>query len=96
MKSIYDVNLDEATQVIAEVKRISDSFAAAAKESHELVEYEAGLEEVRTKTRGEIVAKYTNLVEWVQLMYQYPQFEVNDEIYKQVRLAYAAVQRIAD
>lgn len=29
-------------------------------------------------------------------MYQYPQFEVNDDIYKQVRLAYGAVQRIAD
>jgi len=37
------------------VKSISDSFATAAKESHELVEFENNLEEVRSKTRGEIV-----------------------------------------
>ena len=40
-----------------------------AKESSELVEFEAQLEEFRNKTKGEVVAKYTNLVEWVQLMY---------------------------
>ena len=72
VKRIYDVNMEEANYVIAEVKKITDAFQLAAKESHELVAYEAELEDIRTKKRAEIVGKYGELVEWVQLMYQYP------------------------
>lgn len=48
------------------------------------------------KKQIEIKSKYNDLIEWVQLMYQYPQYEVNDEIYKQVKSAYHSVKRIAD
>ena len=69
VKNIYDVNLDEATQVIAEVKKITEAFSLTAKVSHELVEYEASLEEIRSVTRASIVSRYTSLIEWVDLMY---------------------------
>lgn len=82
VKNMYEVNLTEAQEVTAEVKKMQDKFQLPAKESDELVRYDADLEEFRSKTRSEIVSRYTNLVEWVQLMYQYPQLEVNEEIHK--------------
>lgn len=94
VKRIYDVNMEEANYVFQEVKKLTDAFQIHAKESHELVQYELELEEVRTKKKGEIVSRYTNLVEWVQLMYQYPQFEVLEEIQKQVKTAFSNVGRI--
>ena len=94
VKRIYDVNMEEANYVFQEVKKLTDAFQIHAKESHELVQYELELEEVRTKKKGEIVTRYTNLVEWVQLMYQYPQFEVLEEIQKQVKTAFSNVGRI--
>jgi hypothetical protein len=85
---IYTVNMEEASYVCTSVKLITDGFLISAKESDELVKFEADLEEIRTKKRTEIVNRYGELVEWVQLMYQYPSHEVNDEIYKQVRNAF--------
>jgi len=95
VKRIYDVNNEEASFIIQEVKRIQEAFQVPAKESHELVQFEADCEEVRTKRRAEIQKRYHDLVEWVELMYDYPQFEVNDEIQKQVKSAYGQVCRIA-
>lgn len=72
--------MDEANYVIAEVKQITDKFGIGAKESADLVLFEAELNEIKEVRRHEIHKKYTDLVEWVQLMYQFPQFEVNEEI----------------
>lgn len=36
-----------------------------ASDTDDLVRFEANLEEVRSKKRGEIVAKYTELIEWI-------------------------------
>lgn len=95
IKRIYEVNMDEANYVIGEVKQITEKFSVGAKESADLVLFEAELTEVKDVRRGEIHKKYTDLVEWVQLMYQFPQFEVNDEIQKIVKTAFNSVQRIA-
>ena len=82
VKKIYDDNLDEATMVITDVKMIGEDFNKKAEESHEWVAYEAVLQEVQSKKRGEIIARYNNLIEWLELMYSYPRFEPNDEIQK--------------
>jgi hypothetical protein len=68
--------------VIAEVKLIGEEFNKKAEESHEWVQYEAVLQEVQSKKRGEIISRYNNLIEWLELMYSYPRFEPNDEIQK--------------
>ena len=91
VKRIYDDNLDEATQVIAEVKLIGEEFNKKAEESHEWVQYEAVLQEVQSKKRGEIISRYNNLIEWLELMYSYPRFEPNDEIQKQIKNAFTSV-----
>lgn len=95
IKRIYEVNMDEANYVIGEVKQITEKFSIGAKESADLVLFEAELTEVKEVRRHEIHKKYTDLVEWVQLMYQFPQFEVNEEIQKIVKTAFNSVQRIA-
>jgi vancomycin resistance protein YoaR len=82
VKKIYDDNLDEATMVITDVKMIGEDFNKKAEESHEWVAYEAVLQEVQSKKRGEIITRYNNLIEWLELMYSYPRFEPNDEIQK--------------
>ena len=65
VKNMYDVNLAEANDVTQEVKKMHEKFQQEAKESDDLVRFEIELEEFRSKTRGEIVAKYTQLVVWV-------------------------------
>ena len=96
VKKMFDTNSEEASLIIGEVKRIQEAFTNKTEKSEELVQFEEYLDEVRNKKRIEIVNRYSDLIQWVQLMYEYPQFEVGDDIYKTVKTAYSSVKRIND
>ena len=93
---MFDTNSEEASQIINDVKRIQEAFTNKTEKSEELVQFEEYLDDVRNKKRTEIVNRYSDLILWVQLMYEYPQFEVGDDIYKTIKSAYSSVKRIND
>ena len=52
---------------------MSSKFSDRAETSSALVEYEAYLEDVKNQQRQAIVSQYNDLLEWLNLLYQFPQ-----------------------
>ena len=95
VKKMFETNSEEASQIINDVKRIQEMFTNKTDKSKELVQFEEYLKDVETRRKQEIHNRYGDLIEWVKLMYEYPQFEVGDDIYKTIKTAYSSVRRIA-
>ena len=81
LKKIFDYIVEQTQQSIsAEVRTITTRFAEKADSTTSLVEYEAYLESVRMQKRKEIFENYNDLIEWLMLLYEYPQYEPADDI----------------
>ena len=69
-------------------------FANKADVSSVLVQMEKELEEYRNQKKTEIIASYTDLVDWLMMLHRMPHIEIADENIKQIQLAYQQTNRI--
>lgn len=66
------ITYEQASSVTSQVRNISTQFNDAAETSAKLVDYEGYLEDVKNQQRQAIVSQYNDLLEWLQLLYQFP------------------------
>lgn len=85
---------ESAANVHTNVRNMSQKFGEKADTSAALVDSEKFLEDVKGAKRQEIVSQYNDLIEWLVMLYQFPEQEVMEEQIKNVVTAYNQTNKI--
>ena len=88
---------EESGRIKTDVQFINTKFALTVQEVHqtkELVDYENFLEEVKTVKEKEILDNYKDLIEWLLLLYKYPQLKPTEESFKSINQCFVQVDKI--
>ena len=86
---------ETSVQINVTVKQVGERFALRANEStQELVKSEKDFEEFKLFKRQEIVAQYTDLIDWLCFLYDNPRLKLFEEQTKSVTQAHFQILRI--
>jgi hypothetical protein len=78
-----------AEVVNGSLKEIYEEFGKTTKKTEEFVEYEAFMDNVKSKRKNEIMNEYEDLILWLKTFYKYPVYKGSSEdIWKQFKSAY--------
>ena len=88
---------EESGRIKSQIQDINTAFAKTVQEVHqtkELVDYENYHETVKTETEKQILDQYKDLIEWLMLLYKYPQLRPTEESFKQINTCFNQVEKI--
>ena len=95
-KKINDyVFSEQAQRVNNDVRQMIQKFQEKADNSKTLVEFEAFLLDCQNNQKKAITDQYTDLIKWMEMLYEYYQFQVIDDSTKSVEGAYKQTNKIA-
>jgi hypothetical protein len=85
---------ETASKLQSDIRNMNTTFTQKADTSADLVVSEKFLEDSKNAKKNEIIASYTDLVEWLMMLQKQPYIEIADEYIKAIILAYQMTNKI--
>lgn len=85
---------ETASRLQSEIRNMNTEFTKKADTSADLVQGEKFLEDSKNQRKNEIIAQYTDLVEWLMMLQKQPYIDIAEEYIKAIILAYQMTNKI--